>query len=115
MTRTRFRGLATLLAGSVALTACASVPELGPRPEIRPAGEFATSQSLASSATAWPDENWWSAYGDRQLDALMAEALAASPDLAAAAARLHTAQGYAQQAGAALAPHLDATASAGLV
>ena len=115
MTRTRFRGLALLLAGSATLTACASVPDLGQRPEIRPVQQLATGQSLASSAATWPQENWWSAYGDPQLDALMTEALAASPDLAAASARLRTAQGYAQQAGAALAPQIDATASGGLV
>jgi NodT family efflux transporter outer membrane factor (OMF) lipoprotein len=115
MTRTRFRGLAFLLAGSATLTACASVPDLGQRPEIRPAQQLATSQSLASSAAAWPQESWWSAYDDPQLDALMVEALAASPDLASASARLRSAQGYAQQAGAALAPQIDATASGGLV
>jgi len=115
MTRSRFRGLAILLAGSATLAACASVPDLGHRPEIRPARQFATGQSFASSAAPWPRENWWSAYDDSQLDRLMSEALTASPDLAAASARLRAAQGYAQQASAALAPQIDATASGGLV
>ena len=115
MTCTRFRGLAFLLAGSATLTACASVPDLGKRPEIRPVQQLASQQSFISSAAAWPQENWWSGYGDDQLNALMTEALAASPDLAAASARLRTAQGYAQQAGAALAPQIDATASGGFV
>ena len=115
MTCTRLGGLAFLLAGSAMMTACASVPDLGKRPAIRPVQELAASQTFTSSATGWPQENWWSDYRDAQLDALMAEALAASPDLAAASARLRTAQGYAQQAGAALAPQIDATASGGLV
>jgi NodT family efflux transporter outer membrane factor (OMF) lipoprotein len=41
----------------------------------------------------------------------MSEALADSPDLAAAAARMRAAEGYAQAAGAALKPSLDAFAS----
>ena len=115
MTRTCFGGLAFLLAGSATLIACASVPDLGKRPEIRPAGQLASRQSLTSSTAAWPKENWWSVYGDPQLDALVTEAIAASPDLAAASARLRIAQGYAQEAGAALAPQIDATVSGGLV
>ena len=115
MTCTCFRGLGFLLAGSATLTACASVPDLGKRAEIRPAQQLASQRSFISSAAAWPQENWWSAYGDGQLNALMSEALAASPDLAAASARLRTAQGYAQQAGAALAPQIDAPASGGFV
>jgi len=115
MTYPRFRGLALLLAGSAMMTACASVPDLGRRPEIRPVTDVASSRSLAPSAAAWPEASWWSAYRDPQLDSLMAEALAGAPDLAAAAARLRVAQGYAQQAGAALAPQIDATASGGLV
>jgi NodT family efflux transporter outer membrane factor (OMF) lipoprotein len=115
MTYPRFRGLAFLLAGSAMMTACASVPDLGKRPEIRPVTDLASHHILAPSATAWPEASWWSAYGDPQLDGLMTEALVGTPDLAAAAARLRMAQGYAQQAGAALAPQLDATASGGLV
>jgi len=115
MTCTRLGGLAFLLAGSAMMTACVSVPDLGKQSAIRPVQELAASQTFTSSATAWPQENWWSDYRDPQLDALMTEALVASPDLAAASARLRTAQGYAQQAGAALAPQIDATASGSLV
>jgi NodT family efflux transporter outer membrane factor (OMF) lipoprotein len=115
MTYTRFCGLALLLAGSATLTACASVPDLGPRPSVRPVQHLAASTSLASSARSWPKADWWSDYGDPQLERLMGEALAAAPDLAAAAARLRTAQGYAQQAGAALYPTIDALASGGFV
>jgi NodT family efflux transporter outer membrane factor (OMF) lipoprotein len=41
---------------------------------------------------AWPEDDWWRAYGDPQLDALMLEALAGSPSLQAAQARLQAAQ-----------------------
>jgi NodT family efflux transporter outer membrane factor (OMF) lipoprotein len=116
MTVTRIRGLALLLAGSASLTACASIPDLGERPEIRPATQLASSATLAGdSAAAWPAERWWGQYRDPQLDGLMDEALAGSPDLAAAAARLRVAQAYAQRARAALQPSADLTGNAGAV
>lgn len=115
MMHTRIRGLALLLAGSATLTACASVPELGPKPQIRAAAAIASTQALASTAGVWPADGWWTAYNDPQLSALIDEALAAAPDLAVAAARLRQAEGYAQQAGAALLPGVDATGSAGYV
>lgn len=115
MTRTRFCGLATLLAGSATLSACAAIPALGPQPAIRPASTLAASQSLTPTVEAWPGDGWWESYGDPQLSALIGEALADAPDLAAAAARLRTAQGYAQQAGAALYPAIEASGSVGYV
>ena len=68
-------------------------------------------RSLPASAAAWPGDGWWSAYGDPQLDRLIAEGLTGSPDVAAAAGRLRRAQGLARQAGAALLPSIDARGS----
>ncbi|MBL7372675.1 multidrug transporter, partial [Escherichia coli] len=77
-------------AGTALLSACAPVPQLGARPEVRAATSYAAEQSLGAQANAanWPASDWWSAYGDSQLSGLIAEGLAGSPDLAAAAARL---------------------------
>jgi NodT family efflux transporter outer membrane factor (OMF) lipoprotein len=61
---------------------------------------------LPSSAVDWPDARWWAGFGDAQLDALIAEGLTGSPDVALAAARLRSAAALAQQAGAALGPSL---------
>ncbi len=58
----------------------------------------------------WPADGWWRRYGDMQLAQLMQEALASSPDLQVAAARLRAAEGFAQRAGAALKPQVDAFA-----
>ena len=91
------------------LTACASVPNLGARPVPHGAADYASAASLVAAQSAWPADGWWRRYGDTQLDRLMDEALAGSPDLAAAAARLRTAEGYTQQAGAALQPSIDAS------
>jgi len=111
MPSTRSRGLALLLAGSALLSACASVPDLGPAPAPR----TVAVRSVPSDPAAWPVSDWWGDYRDQQLDQLMGEALEGAPTIATAVARVRIAQGYAQQVGAALAPHIDATASAGLV
>jgi NodT family efflux transporter outer membrane factor (OMF) lipoprotein len=92
-------------------SACASVPNLGAKPIPRAAGDYASAQSLSGTRSDWPAEGWWKGYGDALLDGLMAEGIAGSPDLADAAARFRTAQGLAQQAGAALLPSLDGSAS----
>ncbi|HLY87398.1 MAG TPA: efflux transporter outer membrane subunit [Acetobacteraceae bacterium] len=97
------------------LSGCASVPDLGPRPQMREAASFASGQTLGSDIkasvavqpTVWPDGRWWLAYNDSQLTSLIDEGLSNAPDLAAAVARLHMAEGYAQQAGAALLPQVD--------
>ena len=100
--------LTALLAG------CASVPNLGPAPQVRQPDSIAAGASLTSADAAkdWPAADWWSSYKDAQLTVLVEEGLAGSPDIAAAAARLRAAQGYAQQAGAARLPSLDLEASA---
>jgi NodT family efflux transporter outer membrane factor (OMF) lipoprotein len=102
------RGRAALVLAVLLTGACASVPNLGPKPEPRAASDYAASASLASTHGDWPSDSWWQSYGDGQLDRLISEALAGSPDLHAAAARLRTAEGYAQRAGSALAPSIDA-------
>jgi NodT family efflux transporter outer membrane factor (OMF) lipoprotein len=65
---------------------------------------LATAQTNES---AWPADDWWRAYGDPQLDALMGEALAGSPSLQVAQARLRSAQAEATRASG---PRLPAAA-----
>jgi NodT family efflux transporter outer membrane factor (OMF) lipoprotein len=109
MPRTLFltAALFSLLAG------CASVPDLGAKPVPAAAESFATAASFADASGEWPVEGWWQGFGDAQLDALIAEGLEGSPDLAIAAARVRAAEAMAQQAGAALLPRVGAEASAG--
>jgi len=99
---------ALLVAPALLLAGCAAVPKLGPRPEPLAPAQIAAAQSLAGTPGAqWPTEGWWQAYGDPQLDSLVAEGLAKAPDVAAAEARLARAAALAQQAGAAQYPRLD--------
>lgn len=108
---TRF-GRAALFLPVLLASACAAVPNLGPKPVAHAANDYASSASLAGPQSAWPADGWWQRYGDLQLDQLINEGLAGSPDLAAAAARFRRAQGLAQAAGAALLPQVTASASA---
>ncbi|WP_235037811.1 MULTISPECIES: efflux transporter outer membrane subunit [unclassified Novosphingobium] len=106
---------ASLLAITLSLGAC-TAPDLGPRSQLTPPGGLEAGQSLTSNSSAlrdWPRERWWTAYGDPQLDALVEEALAGSPSVAAAQARIRQARGAAGIAGAALLPTLGGQGSAG--
>ena len=98
----------------LATAACASVPDLGPQPTPRPPEAFSAGTLAAAASAEWPAQGWWLRYYEPQLSALIDEGLAGSPDLAAAAARMRTAEGYAQAAGAALKPTIDAFSSAEL-
>jgi NodT family efflux transporter outer membrane factor (OMF) lipoprotein len=111
---TASRRLAGALLAATALSACASVPDVGPKPQPSAAVGYAAAQSFAAPAAEWPGDGWWRGYGDAQLTTLIEEALAGSPDLAVAEARVRQADALAQQAGAALGPRVDAEASAGL-
>ena len=92
------------------LAACA--PNLGPRPEPTPIQDYAAAQSFAAPQSNWPKADWWKAYGDNQLDGLMDDALAGSPDLKIAEARLREADAIAQESGADLLPTVTANGSA---
>lgn len=107
----RWTRLALTTAAAAALSACASVPDLGAAPQPKPAAAYAVNQSFAAPATAWPSDRWWAAYGDPQLSELIDEALFGSPDLAKAQARVRQAQAYAQMTGSALGPHVAAVGS----
>jgi NodT family efflux transporter outer membrane factor (OMF) lipoprotein len=102
---------AALLSLMLLTSACASVPNLGPKPMPRAAGDYASTKSLAGNSAEWPGDGWWKTYGDAQLNQLIGEGLAGSPDLEAAAARFRRAEGLAQAAGAKLLPTIDAGAS----
>lgn len=105
------RGKLVLLGCSLAaLSGCASVPELGARPALIQPSEPVISGSAASRGE-WPSRGWWRAFGDPQLNGLIEQALVASPDVAAAAARLRSAEALVQQAGAARLPSVGVEAA----
>jgi len=109
----RFHNFAALGAALV-LAACASPGGLSPSSSLRSADSVEATLSLDGARIApdaWPTADWWKAYGDPQLDALIAEALEGSPTLAIAAARTRGALATVDVSRAALAPRVDAAAA----
>jgi NodT family efflux transporter outer membrane factor (OMF) lipoprotein len=102
---------AVLLLTVVSVSACAAIPDLGPAPEAKRVDVYSAENSFVAPAAEWPTEEWWTAYDDEQLSRLIVEALAGSPTLAEAEARVLDAEGFAQQAGAALLPQIGGEAS----
>ncbi|MGN6457694.1 MAG: TolC family protein, partial [Achromobacter mucicolens] len=88
----------------LALTGCALM-----EPAPKPVAELdAAKLGLTGQATEWPAAQWWERYGDSQLNALMTEALANSPSMSAAQARLAKANAAVGMARAPLLPRVDA-------
>ncbi len=105
------RPLALSLAVSLALASgCAQIPRLDPPPAMKKVDELGSSNSFAAPVAAWPGDQWWRAYGDPQLDALIEQALHNAPDLDLAQARLKAAAAQVQGAGATRLPEVTASA-----
>jgi len=108
-------GAAAAVAAAAALVAgCASFDGLAPKAVRTEAGALAASKALSeagASPAAWPAADWWQRFGDPQLDALIAEALAGNPGVGGARARIDKAVALAASYGAALAPQGNAGAS----
>ena len=88
------RTLAALLAAT-ALTGCMVGPDYKGPPHPAPLAESAKNfhrASLAQAEAAPPAARWWTALNDPELDRLVDAALAGSPDLKAAEARLRQAR-----------------------
>jgi NodT family efflux transporter outer membrane factor (OMF) lipoprotein len=62
---------------------------------------------IANGPSATIDAEWWRAFGDPQLDSLVAQALAGNPSLAAATARVRLAQSEIRGARAGALPHVS--------
>ncbi len=95
------------------LVGCATSGGLEPVGQLAPADGLATRESLAAHAgdgATFPDLDWWTAFGDPQLDALVEEALRGNPSLDAADARLRQASARAGLADAQRKPTIGATA-----
>jgi NodT family efflux transporter outer membrane factor (OMF) lipoprotein len=99
---------------SLALAGCVSSGGLHPSGTLAEASSLKSERSLQGievSPAAWPQQDWWSALGDNQLDALIGEALRDNPSLAAADARARQAQATVGAADAARGPTVNAGAS----
>jgi NodT family efflux transporter outer membrane factor (OMF) lipoprotein len=103
---------AATLAGALPVAGCAVGPNYR-APDtaaLVPPAYSTPEHSLAATALSAeaPADRWWSEFGDPLLDALVTTALAGSPDLAAAEARVREARALARVAGAGFLPALNA-------
>ena len=104
--RMRLRLHSVVIAGTMALSACAVGPSYRHPVSALPAQWRETD----STAAIWPTTDWWRGFNDPQLDALIAHAEAQNLNLAAAVARVREADAQTRIAGAALLPSIGATA-----
>ncbi|HEY3638965.1 MAG TPA: efflux transporter outer membrane subunit [Rhizomicrobium sp.] len=76
------------LIGALALAGCVSAPSTTPREKTLDPETLGLSKSAAPAI----DDKWWEAFGDKQLDVLVEQAVNGNPSLSAALARIREAQ-----------------------
>ena len=96
---------AGLLSLALVLAGCASTGGIAPTQAMHTPAQ---AGAVAATDTTWPEARWWTAWGDAQLDALVAHALAEQPGLAAVQARIVQAEAAVDAAGAARRPQVNA-------
>ncbi|MBS0466714.1 MAG: efflux transporter outer membrane subunit [Proteobacteria bacterium] len=100
--------LCAVLLTLAALAGCADMSGIAPQAQLREPGTL----GLPAGAHFEAPDDWWRGFGDPQLDALIAQALADNPGLKQAQARLARAQAFADTARSAQGPRLDASLDA---
>ncbi|AIF48259.1 multidrug RND transporter [Dyella japonica A8] len=106
--------LPAAIALSLVLAGCATSRGLHTTGTMTEPGSLKSERSLADvqlSPTAWPAQDWWVAYGDPQLTALIEEALKNNPSLEQAQARARQAQAIADGVNAGRKPQANFDAS----
>jgi NodT family efflux transporter outer membrane factor (OMF) lipoprotein len=122
----RFRNLASIATVSafvvLTISGCASFKGIGNGNQIAQPDDFGVKESIAESGGKgggkggdqsgnWPGVDWIAQFGDPQLSALIDEAMAGSPTLQQAQARINAANAAAEGRGATLLPSVNAQAS----
>ena len=108
----RARLLTTLLTGAFLVGGCSVLPP-PTRPEIQEQTGTVNQLGLerpwraAATPAGAVQDDWMAGFGDAQLDALVAEAVANNADLRVAATRVEQATGYVRLAQAALRPQVN--------
>lgn len=94
------------------LAACAPIPKLAEAGHPIDGPEAATRLGLDAGQSPSLDAAWWKGFGDAQLDALVDKAIAQSPNLALARARIARAAALTENAEAAKRPSAQLSADA---
>ena len=106
--------LLVLAFGVAHLAACNLMPRYGkPAVEVPVAWKVEAPFRVGTPKDGVPKGEWWQRFGDPQLDALVLKALAGSPTLAAANARLAQSKALATAASAGIFPQISLSGRAG--
>lgn len=104
------RNIVVLLAASTFLAAC-STQKFNPGPEVTLTENY-KNRTGRRGETINPETKWWANFGDKNLNALVDEALARNLSIEAARERVYAAKLTARIANSAYLPQIDAVASA---
>ena len=87
----------SVCAFSLTLSGCIGTWGIAPESKTLQANTLTTDEAIREAArdAHWPDQQWWHAYGDPQLDRWIALAVKDSPTMAMAAARVREAKSMA--------------------
>lgn len=105
-----FRANTIILAFIFSFAGCASIPKNEKSNSVKSVSSYKTN-TLIGNAGKWPSEQWWNEYGDKQLDSLINEAIANSPNMAVASARLRRAEAFRQVSKSSTMPQVSADAA----
>ncbi|WP_322062405.1 efflux transporter outer membrane subunit [Paraburkholderia sp. J63] len=100
----------TVFASVALLSACAGTDGIAPRSTLKDSTQVGTGEAIraALADAQWPQDGWWTRWGDPQLDRLVTLAITDNPEIDIAQARLDQANGIARIAGAADKPTVSA-------
>jgi NodT family efflux transporter outer membrane factor (OMF) lipoprotein len=98
-------------AAAFALAGCASYSGIRSDRQMTSPAQYETARSLPSQGGQWPSLDWASRFGDPQLPKLIDEALAGSPTVAQAQARLAKASSYIETTRSDLYPKINGSYS----
>lgn len=97
----------------ISLVSCVSMSGISPTAKSTQATTLKSGQTIASAThIEWPTVDWWKAYHDPQLDALVDKAVSDSPTLRMAQSRVNLVQAYADSMHAETLPNIGGDASA---
>src|SRR5450830_560005 len=82
--------------GALLLSGCISMSGINSQAELKDAKTLDTGTRVNSAAVIdWPNQDWWTAYQDPQLNMLVAQTISENPTLKAANSRVALSQAYA--------------------